>query len=97
MRPIPRRGVGVRVRLAVAGAVALTAITMAAADAATAATAARGFLLRNGIKGPFTPLDAPGASATFASAINDLGQIVGADRVAVPATNALSPQPRLAR
>jgi uncharacterized membrane protein len=154
MLPIPRRGVAGRVRLAVAGALALTTITMAtagatagtrqctddsphtaapgfllergryrtfdvpdarvgtspgainnrgqivgstAADVATAATAARGFLLRNGVKGPFTPLDVPGASATFVSSINDLGQIVGAYRVAVTATDALLPQPRLPR
>jgi hypothetical protein len=71
-----------RIRLAVAGVVALATITMAAA-----ATSPRRFLLRNGVKGAFTPLDVPGASTTFVSSINDLGQIVGASRVAVPATN----------
>jgi hypothetical protein len=34
-------------------------VGITAADTAAAATAARGFLLRDAVKGPFTPLDVP--------------------------------------
>jgi hypothetical protein len=37
----------------------------------------RGFLLRDGADGPFTPIDVPGAPATEATGINDAGTIVG--------------------
>jgi probable HAF family extracellular repeat protein len=40
-------------------------------------TDAHGFLLAKGAKGPFTPIDVPGAPRTIASGINDLGQIIG--------------------
>jgi hypothetical protein len=46
---------------------------------------------------PRIRLAVAGAVATFVAAINDRGQIVGAARVAVPATNGLSLQPSLAR
>jgi probable HAF family extracellular repeat protein len=36
-----------------------------------------GFLLAEGVKGPFTRIDFPGAPGTFATDINDHGQIVG--------------------
>jgi hypothetical protein len=35
-------------------------------------------MLRRGVKGPFTPIDFPGAPRTLAADINDRGQIVGA-------------------
>jgi uncharacterized membrane protein len=38
---------------------------------------ARGFLLRNGIKGRFTPVGFPGAPRSVANGLNDRGQIVG--------------------
>jgi probable HAF family extracellular repeat protein len=38
---------------------------------------ARGFLLADGIDGPFTPVDFPGAPKSVALGINDGGQIVG--------------------
>ena len=38
---------------------------------------ARGFLLARGAKGPFTPIDFPGASLTAAGGIDDRGRIVG--------------------
>jgi probable HAF family extracellular repeat protein len=38
---------------------------------------ARGFLLAKGAKGPFTPIDFPGASLTAAGGIDDRGRIVG--------------------
>jgi probable HAF family extracellular repeat protein len=37
----------------------------------------RGFLLREGAGGPFTPINVPGAPGTAASGINDAGTIVG--------------------
>jgi probable HAF family extracellular repeat protein len=37
----------------------------------------RGFLLRKGVKGRFTPIDFPGAPRTFVTGLNDHGQIVG--------------------
>jgi probable HAF family extracellular repeat protein len=40
-------------------------------------TETHGFLLRDGIKGPFTPVDFPGAPNTAAFGVNDRGQIVG--------------------
>jgi uncharacterized membrane protein len=38
---------------------------------------ARGFLLRDGADGPFTPIDVPGAPGSGATGINDAGTIVG--------------------
>ena len=38
---------------------------------------ARGFLLARGAKGPFTPVDVPGAPRTIAYGLNDTGAIVG--------------------
>jgi hypothetical protein len=51
-----------------------------ASDVNSAATAASAFVLRKGLKGPISPIAVPGAAATFAGGINDLGQIVGAYR-----------------
>jgi probable HAF family extracellular repeat protein/YD repeat-containing protein len=45
-------------------------------DPATAA--GRGFLLARGAKGPFTPINFPGAANTVVAGINDSGLIVGA-------------------
>jgi uncharacterized membrane protein len=42
-----------------------------------AGTTGHGFLLANGVKGPFTSIDFPGAPTTLAFGINNLGQIVG--------------------
>jgi hypothetical protein len=42
-----------------------------------ALTTLHGFLLRRGVKGPFTPIDFPDAPGTVAVDINDQGQIVG--------------------
>ena len=36
-----------------------------------------GFLLANGVNGPLTRIDVPGALATGATGINDRGQVVG--------------------
>jgi hypothetical protein len=41
------------------------------------AQGARGFLLAKGVKGPFTPIDVPGAPRSAVSGINDRGQLVG--------------------
>jgi hypothetical protein len=38
---------------------------------------ARGFLLARGVNGAFRPVDVPGAPRTFATGLNDRGQIVG--------------------
>ena len=38
---------------------------------------AHGFLLAEGVGGPFTPVDVPGALRTIALGINNEGQIVG--------------------
>jgi uncharacterized membrane protein len=38
---------------------------------------AHGFLLADGIGGPFTPVDVPGAARTIALGISDHGQVVG--------------------
>ena len=38
---------------------------------------ARGFLLAKGTRGPFTPIDVPGAPRTIAYGLNDAGAIVG--------------------
>jgi hypothetical protein len=104
MPSTPRRSVGGHIRLAVAGALALTTITMATAGATAGPrqdaedrprTAAPGFVLE---QGRYRAFDVPDARvSTSPGGINDRGQIVGAHRVAVPATNALPPQPRLAR
>jgi uncharacterized membrane protein len=51
---------------------------------------ARGFLLAQGVKGPFTPVAFPGATRTAAFDINDRGQIVGAYQ---KPTATPSPQP----
>jgi hypothetical protein len=84
MLPIPRRGVAGRVRLAVAGALALTTITMATAGATAGTrqriddrphTAAPGFLLE---RGRYRTFDVPDARVgTSPGAINNRGQIVG--------------------
>jgi hypothetical protein len=37
-----------------------------------------GYLLRNGIRGPYTTIDFPGAPATLAIGLNNGGDIVGA-------------------
>jgi probable HAF family extracellular repeat protein len=37
----------------------------------------RAFLMRDGVDGPFTEINVPGASATFATGIDDRGRIVG--------------------
>jgi hypothetical protein len=42
-----------------------------------AAPAARGFLLANGVTGPFTPVDVPGAATTMAFGIDSHGRVVG--------------------
>jgi hypothetical protein len=39
---------------------------------------ARGFLLARGARGPFTPVDFPGAPRTVVGGLNDRGQLVGA-------------------
>jgi hypothetical protein len=51
---------------------------------------ARGFLLAKGVKGPFTPIDVPGAPRNLVFGLNDRGQIVGVyeNTAATP-----SPQP----
>jgi hypothetical protein len=38
---------------------------------------ARGFLLASGVKGPFTPVDVPGAPRNLVYGLNDRGQLVG--------------------
>jgi hypothetical protein len=38
---------------------------------------ARGFLLASGARGPFTPIDVPGAPRSIAYGLNDAGVIVG--------------------
>jgi hypothetical protein len=38
---------------------------------------ARGFLLARGVRGPFTPVDFPGAPRTLVGGLNDRGQLVG--------------------
>jgi probable HAF family extracellular repeat protein len=43
----------------------------------TASGSARGFVLRHGTDGRFTPVNVPGAAATGATGINDKGTIVG--------------------
>jgi hypothetical protein len=40
-------------------------------------TGARGFLLARGARGPFTPIDVPGAPRNAALGLNDAGAIVG--------------------
>jgi probable HAF family extracellular repeat protein len=40
-------------------------------------TGAHGFLLADGVNGPFTPIDGPGAPTSVALGINDQGHIVG--------------------
>jgi probable HAF family extracellular repeat protein len=51
---------------------------------------ARGFLLAKGVKGPFTPIDVPGAPRNLVFGLNDRGALVGAyeNTAATP-----SPQP----
>ena len=57
-------------------------------------TEAHGFLLAQGIKGPFTPIDFPGAPGTIAFKINDRGQIVGVyDNTAASPSGKPSPMP----
>jgi hypothetical protein len=63
----------------VASAIACGALTMGAA-------AASGKEPRRGFKGPFTPIDFPGAPRTIAGGINDQGKIVG--RVGEPKSRA---------
>jgi hypothetical protein len=38
---------------------------------------ARGFLLAKGVKGPFTPIDVPGAPRNLVFGLNDRGVLVG--------------------
>jgi uncharacterized membrane protein len=49
-----------------------------------------GFVLRNGVKGAFTPVDVPGSTSTTAAGINNLGQITGGY---APAATGSSPSP----
>ena len=49
---------------------------------------AHGFVLANGVGGPFTPIDFPSAPRTIALGINDGGSIVGAYENPVAATTA---------
>jgi probable HAF family extracellular repeat protein/YD repeat-containing protein len=45
---------------------------------------ARGFLLAKGVKGPFTPVDVPGAPRNVTFGLNDRGQLVGVSRTPLP-------------
>jgi hypothetical protein len=56
---------------------------------------ARGFLLAKGIKGPYTPIDVPGAPRNVVSGLNDRGQLVGAyeNTNATPSPQAPGMQP----
>jgi uncharacterized membrane protein len=49
-----------------------------------AATVGRGFLLRNGVEGSFTPVNFPGATTTVVGGINDRGKLVGGYRTDDP-------------
>ena len=51
---------------------------------------ASGFLLAKGARGPFTPIDVPGAPRSVVYGINDAGVIVGQYQ---NTTATLSPQP----
>jgi hypothetical protein len=51
--------------------------TLPDVDSAFDFEGARGFLLRNGPKGPFTPIEFPGAPKTIAVGINDHTEVVG--------------------
>jgi hypothetical protein len=46
-------------------------------DASGELTSARGFVLREGVGGPFTPIDYPGALGTLPRGIDDHGRVVG--------------------
>ena len=63
-------------------------------DLATLA-GARGFLLAKGVKGPFTPIDVPGAPRTLVFGLNDRGQLVGVyeNTAATPSPHATGMQP----
>ena len=54
----------------------ISGFTLSPTDADPVA-GARGFLLAEGAGGPFTPIEFPGAPRTFATGLNDGGQIVG--------------------
>lgn len=56
------------------GQIAVSAFTPTADDPFAGA---RGFVLRDGIEGPFTEVRFPGAPRTFATGIDDRGRIVG--------------------
>jgi hypothetical protein len=92
MASIARGRVGRGVRLAVAGAVVFTTITMATAGASGQTqhatgpssrphTPSPGFLLD---RGRSTSFDSPGMAVTSAGHINNGGQIVGAYRTTTP-------------
>ena len=57
---------------------------------------ARGFLLAKGVKGPFTPIDVPGAPRNLVFGLNDRGQLVGAyentDAASSPPSSARGPR-----
>ena len=52
-------------------------------------------MLREGVKGPITPIRVPGAPSTGAAGINDRGQVVGgyANPNATPAVQATGMRP----
>jgi probable HAF family extracellular repeat protein len=56
---------------------------------------ARGFLLAKGVKGPYTPIDVPGAPRNLVFGLNDRGQLVGSyeNTVAAPAPQATGTPP----
>jgi probable HAF family extracellular repeat protein len=58
-------------------------------------TDAHGFLLAKGVKGPFTPIDVPGALGTLPRGIDDQGRIVGIyenpNAGSIPQPNAMQP------
>jgi hypothetical protein len=64
-------------------------------DAGGELTSARGFVLRRGVDGPFTPIDVPGAPGTLPRGIDDRGRIVGlyanANAAPSPQPNAMQP------
>jgi len=56
------------------GEIVISGLTPTEADPLAGA---RGFVLREGVKGPFTPIGFPGAPRSLATGINDRGRIVG--------------------
>ena len=89
MAPTARTYLRRRLGVLITGAAVLTTLMTVTAAASTPAmkppdpgltrprTVVPGFLLAKGVKGPFTPIDVPGAPRNLVFGLNDHGQLVG--------------------